>query len=481
MRAEERDEDPPPAADPAAGGQYELVVFSGDEVRTLALPKEGAVTIGRGEGSAVRLDDPSVSRNHAVLHVGPKLVIQDLGSANGTMVRDRAGTGASGETLNVRHLSRREADLAVGDIILLGTASVIVRHKPAAVLPDLASEAPGVIVREPAMRAIYDQAARFARGQISILLLGETGVGKEVLARAIHAHSPRAKGPFLGINCAAVTESLIESELFGFEKGAFTGAVQARAGLFEAANGGTVFLDEVGELSAGMQAKLLRVLEERVVTRVGSTKTRPIDVRFVAATNRDIEAESATGGFRKDLFFRLNGISLLIPPLRERPQEIELFARMFLAAACREVERAAPPALSAPALAVLREHQWPGNVRELRNAIDRAVVICLGDAILPEHLPPSLLKAVESRRAAAAQAQAAPSAAVAPVPPAGSGTLQSEIDAFEKGRIIDTLERCGGNQSRAARMLGISRGTLIARLDAFGIARPRKGERSAED
>jgi DNA-binding NtrC family response regulator len=277
-----------------------------------------------------------------------------------------------------------------------------------------------------------------------------------------------------------VTESLIESELFGFEKGAFTGAVQARAGLFEAANGGTVFLDEVGELSPGMQAKLLRVLEERVVTRVGSTKTRPIDVRFVAATNRDIEADSATGGFRKDLFFRLNGISLLIPPLRERPQEIELFARMFLGAACREVERATPPALSAPALALLREHQWPGNVRELRNAIDRAVVICLGDAILPEHLPPSLLKAVESRRAAA-QAQAAPSPAAAPVPPGAAGTLQSEIDAFEKARIIDTLERCGGNQSRAARILGISRGTLIARLDAFAIARPRKGERASED
>jgi DNA-binding NtrC family response regulator len=267
-----------------------------------------------------------------------------------------------------------------------------------------------------------------------------------------------------------MSESLIESELFGYEKGAFTGALQARPGLFESANGGTVFLDEVGELSPGTQAKLLRVLEERVVTRVGSNRPRPIDVRFVAATNRDIEAESTAGRFRQDLFFRLNGISLLIPPLRERPQEIELFARAFLAAACREVERTAPPVLSAAALALLQEHAWPGNVRELRNAIERAVVLCLGEAIVPEHLPPSLLKAAESRRA---ETPAAPDGA--------SSTLRSEIDALEKAKILETLERCGGNQSRAARMLGISRGTLLSRLDVFGIARPRKGERSTEE
>jgi DNA-binding NtrC family response regulator len=459
---------------------YELVVFSGDEVRTLALPDEGAVTIGRGETSAVRLDDPSVSRNHAVLHVGPKLVIQDLGSANGTMVRDKAGPGAAGETLNVRHLIRREADLAVGDIIVLGTASVIVRHKPSAIVPDLTDETPGVIVRDPALRVVYEQASRAARTQMCVLILGETGVGKEVLARAIHAHSPRSKGPFLGINCAAMTESLIESELFGYEKGAFTGALQARPGLFESANGGTVFLDEVGELSPGTQAKLLRVLEERAITRVGSNRPRPIDVRFVAVTNRDIEAESTAGRFRQDLFFRLNGISLLIPPLRERPEEIEPFALMFLAAACSEFERTEPPLLSAAALAVLRDHQWPGNVRELRNAIERAVVLCPGHVILPEHLPPSLLKAAESRRAETRAVQTIASAA-SRVPDRSSSTLRSEIDALEKEKILQTLERCSGNQSRAARMLGISRGTLLSRLDVFGIARPRKGERSTDE
>jgi two-component system, NtrC family, response regulator AtoC len=460
---------------------YELVVFSGDEVRTFALPKEGAVTIGRGEGSAVRIDDPSVSRNHAILHVGPKLAIQDLGSANGTMVRDRAGAGSPAETLNVRQLLGRQADLAVGDSILFGTASVVVRHKPAIEIPDLTSEKPGVIVRDPAMRLIYEQAARAARSPINVLVLGETGVGKEVLAKAIHAHSQRSKGPFLGVNCAAMSESLQESELFGYEKGAFTGAQQGRAGLFEAAAGGTVFLDEVGELSAGTQAKLLRVLEEREVTRLGSNRPRPIDVRIVAATNRDVESESGAGRFRQDLFFRLNGISLLIPPLRDRPQEIEAFARMFLAAACREIERTDAPRLSSAAMEILREHLWPGNVRELRNAVDRAVVLCIGETILPEHLPPSLIKAVESRRTPTPPPAGPTAAPISPpTPPSGAPALQSEINRLEKARILEALERSAGNQTSAARVLGISRGTLIARLKAFGVPRPRKRDDSPE-
>jgi DNA-binding NtrC family response regulator len=447
----------------------ELVIFSGDDVRSFALPASGTVTIGRGEGSALRIDDPSVSRNHAVLRVGDTLAVEDLGSANGTMVRSRANPGSSAsETLNVRVLIKHAATLSVGDSLLFGTTGVVVRHKPTNEVPDLTGANPGVVIREPAMRAIYEQAALAARSPLNVLVLGETGVGKEVLAHAIHAHSRRAAGPFLGFNCAALTDSLQESELFGYERGAFTGAQQARAGLFEAANGGTVFLDEVGELALGTQAKLLRVLEQRTVMRLGSTRERPIDVRFVAATNRDLEAESAAGRFRQDLFFRLNGVSLLIPPLRERPQEIDAFSQLFLAAAAREIDRELPPKLSAAAREILRRHRWPGNVRELRNAIGRAVVLCLGDTVLPEHLPPSLLKAVEAQ-----QAPAAPP--VAPAPRVNDGaTLQSDVDALEKAKILDALERCGGNQTRTAQMLGISRGTLIARLDAFGITRPRK-------
>jgi DNA-binding NtrC family response regulator len=455
-------------------GDLELLIFSGDDVRSFALPRTGTVTIGRGDQSALRLDDPSVSRHHAVLRLGDTPVVEDLGSANGTLVRSKASANtAASETLNVRHLLKREATLAIGDSILIGTTSIVLRHKSATDVLDLTPGSP-IIVRDSAMRAVYDQAALAARSPINVLILGETGVGKEVLAHAIHASSKRATGPFLSVNCATLTESLQESELFGYEKGAFTGAHQARAGLFEAASGGTVFLDEVGELAPGTQAKLLRVLEQRTVTRLGSNRERPVDVRFVAATNRELEAESEAGRFRQDLFFRLNGISLLIPPLRERPDEIEAFARLFLATASREIERPEPPTLAPAVLEILRQHRWPGNVRELRNAIGRAVVLCLGDVVLPEHLPPSLLKAAEARRREAAPPP--PVAAVSPPPKSESAapTLQSELDGLEKARILDALNRCGGNQSRAARMLGMARTTLVARLDIFGVARPKK-------
>jgi DNA-binding NtrC family response regulator len=449
----------------------ELVIFAADDVRTFALPPEGAISIGRGEANTIRIDDPAVSRNHAVLHVGAGLKVQDLGSANGTVVRGRSGAVApSGETLNVRQLFQREAGFAVGDSLLFGTTCVVVRHRPRAEIPGpIAAQPGGAIVRDAAMRVLYEQVALVARATINVLILGETGVGKEVLAHAVHAQSRRAGGPFLGINCATLTESLQESELFGFEKGAFTGAHQARAGLFESAHGGTVFLDEVGELSAGAQAKLLRVLEQRTVMRLGSTRERPVDVRFVAATNRDLETESVAGKFRSDLFFRLNGVSLHVPPLRERPDEIEPLARMFLTAAAREIERDEPPVLSTAALDVLRAHRWPGNVRELRNAIDRAVVLSPGEVIAPEHLPPSLLRAVEAQRAA--------------VPaPAGDGWAAGDAaETPEKQRILEALERTAGSQTRAARLLGISRGTLISRLNKHGVARPRKRDDLQEE
>jgi DNA-binding NtrC family response regulator len=462
--------------------RLQLLIFSGEEVRTLDLPEVGTMSIGRGDGSAVRIDDLSVSRNHAVLHVGPKLTIEDLGSANGTMVRDGAGQAGGGETLNVRHLVGRKAELLVGDTMLFGTVGVVVRHAPPADVPDLAPPADGVSARDPAMRLVHQQAARAAPTPISVLILGETGVGKEVMARAIHAHSPRAKGPFMGVNCAALSDSLLESELFGHEKGAFTGALQARAGLFEAAGGGTVFLDEVGELSPGTQAKLLRVLEERVVTRLGSNLPRRIDVRIVSATNRDPEAEIGTGRFRSDLYFRLNGLSLSIPPLRERKGEIEDLARQFLSSACRLIERADTLRISPEVLVLLRAYRWPGNVRELRNVIERAAVLCPGDVILPEHLPPALTKLGERDRAPAGPIATFPalgSAGPAPsaLKPSGeSDGLPTEIKAVERARIVEALERCAGNQTKAARMLGVSRGTLIARIAEFGLPRPSKGD-----
>ncbi len=450
---------------------FELVVFSGEEIRTFLLPRSGEVTIGRDEASTVRIDDPSVSRQHAVLHVGERLEIEDLGGANGTFMRAKAQPGAGNATLNVRQLLGKKAELSVGDCLLFGTARVVLRRERRVELPDLDSaelpetDVSGVVLRDPAMRALYTQAARAARSNISILLLGETGVGKEVLARAIHAHSPRSKGPFIAINCAAIAESLLESELFGSEKGAFTGSTSARAGLFEAAEGGTVFLDEIGELPLPVQAKLLRVLEERAVTRLGSTRPRPIDVRFVAATNRDPEIDVRQGRFRQDLYYRLNGISFVIPPLRDRPQEIELLAKLFLTAACRGIDRAEGLEISAEARDLLRRHTWPGNVRELRNVVERAAVLCVGAAVLPEHLPPSLLGAVRAR------------GTQRPGPIAGPGEpgdLQAEMKSIERSRIVEALERCHGNQSEAARQLGMPRRTLVSRLGEFGISRPRK-------
>ena len=467
----------------APGSTYQLVVFSGEDIRTFDLPAAGTVTIGRDERNTVCIDDPSVSRQHAVLRIGATLEIEDLGGPNGVFVREKASPGAGNGTLNIRRLFGRRSDLAIGNRILLGTASVVVRRATPVELPDLALATTGiagagVVVRDPSMQALYAQAARAARAQISVLLLGETGVGKEVLARSIHAYSPRSKGPFMGINCAGLPESLLESELYGNEKGAFTGAVQARAGLFEAANGGTVFLDEVGELPLATQAKLLRVLEERAVTRLGTSRLRPIDVRFLAATNRDLETDSAAGRFRQDLYFRLAGISLMIPPLRERPAEVDTLVKTFITAACRQLDRALPLTVSSQAFALLRAYPWPGNVRELRNVIDRAVVLCAGDVILPEHLPPSVLKSSPS-----------PSSSRAPVagldPPSqpvssdeatqeSDRHLPGQIKTLERDRIAAALDRCAGNQSEAAKLLGISRGTLVARIQEFGLPRPRK-------
>jgi two-component system response regulator AtoC len=479
-----------PSVVPSPPGALELAVFTGDAVTVHRLPASGQVSIGRSSGNDVCIDHPSVSRRHTILHLDPPLRLEDLGSANGTFVRDRRPPTETGRTHNLRHISAQTVEIALGESINLGVAMIVVRRAlPVSVTSDddPIPAPPGslpLVVQDPAMLALYGQAYRAAQAEISVVILGETGTGKEVLAQAIHRRSPRARGPFMGLNCAALSESLLESELFGHEKGAFTGAVQARPGLFEAAEGGTVFLDEVGELPQSVQVKLLRVIEQREVLRVGARAARAIDVRFLAATNRDLEAEVARGAFREDLFFRLNGITLVLPPLRERVAEIAPLAQAFLARASRQVDTPAISSLSAETRVFLERYRWPGNIRELRNVIERAVVLCDGPRLLPEHLPAKLKENAPREPEATPRASDAgrapsngPPTLSAPTPEAGEAPMEKlrvKKGPVERQMIIEALERCQGNQTQAAELLGISRRTLIVRIEEYDLPRPRK-------
>ncbi|MFO0586158.1 MAG: sigma 54-interacting transcriptional regulator [Polyangiaceae bacterium] len=667
-------------ADHVRTSRLRLLVVGDGVYATYPLPEQGDLVIGRSNKADICIDDPAISRRHAVLHVHtppvpanprdsasfePELHIEDLGSSNGVRVREK------------KLGPRQTVDVGVGDTIELGSTALIVQRSPAAsrlrrlwshgafearledecaraersglpfsvirvhvegtlppvavqetlgtelrsidviatygpneyeallidAAPDKADEmasrvtsgltrlgasalvgvatypkdgrtpeeliakacaavrdieeaaGPPVVVPDGTMQKLYKLVKRIAASPISVLLLGETGVGKEVMAETIHRDSPRAGKPLLRLNCAALSEQLLESELFGHERGAFTGAVVAKPGLLETAHGGTVFLDELGEMPLSTQAKLLRVLEDRQVQRVGSLKPKPIDVRFVAATNRDLEAEIGAGRFRSDLYFRLNGIAVTIPPLRERVDEIEGLASAFIVHACQKAQRDDVPLLSQQALSLLQAYSWPGNIRELRNVMERAVLLSTEGVILPEHLPvdkmgatvaapagpwgPSPYEAIHFVPRPPPSAPRAPFAATVPPPPAApssfppprpapsyatplpvSGppasapsmssprapafpppplvpprpgppssapppafheedarllprTLRGR-DEGERERILWALEKCAGNQTKAARLLGISRRTLVGRLEEYNLPRPRK-------
>ncbi|MBK7861294.1 MAG: sigma 54-interacting transcriptional regulator [Archangiaceae bacterium] len=346
---------------------------------------------------------------------------------------------------------------------------------------------------------------RLALSELPVLILGETGSGKEVMASRIHQLSRRRAHPYVKFNCAAFTESLFESELFGHERGAFTGASGTKPGLLEAANGGTVFLDEVGEMPLAMQAKLLRALEQREVLRVGAVKPTPIDVRFVAATNRDLQAEVARGSFRPDLYFRLEGATVILPALRERLAEFPQLVRQLLTVVARRSKLARVPEVTPGAMELLMKYRWPGNVRELQNVLERASLMSDGGLIDRNHLP---LEKLTSRfaeydprrfRAAAHPAPAPaiepPAPAPAPAPPSPpafeppapdrrgrrglglllEGTERQQLAEQERQVIEQALLQCGGNQTQAARRLGISRQTLIKRIERYGLTRPRGG------
>jgi two-component system response regulator AtoC len=568
----------------AAGGEgLHVLVISPEIFTALPLPESGSLLVGRSPKSDILVEDPLASRQHARLHLGPTLAVEDLDSANGTRVRDalidpsKSVTIAAGEAVGIgstvlivqrsrwspgprrlwshAHFENRlkdecvraqgtggrfallrlhlepsvswtkvfpilarniqpphlfatygpneyealllDSDVAAAERLvevlwaelrhshfparigvawyprdgrtadaLLARANMQLKPSPAKVTM------PGPQLPSAAMQRVYDVATRAAASNINILLLGETGVGKEVMAQMIHRLSPRAGKPIVSLNCAGLTESLIETELFGHERGAFTGATQSRPGLLETADGGTVFLDEIGEMPLKVQATLLRVIETREVLPVGGRRQRAIDVRFIAATNRDLEAESARGNFRQDLFFRLNGISLSIPPLRERRSEIAELARIFVAQACQEGGRA-PLGIASEARAALEAYSWPGNIRELKNVMERAVVLCDGAEIGLGQLPMEKMGGPED-----------PTGEVHTDGRPADGDLtggKADLRAVERQRIIDALAACAGNQSRAAKMLGIPRRTFISKLDLYDIPRPQKNKGGRDD
>ncbi|MCR4414141.1 MAG: sigma-54 dependent transcriptional regulator [Thermoguttaceae bacterium] len=301
---------------------------------------------------------------------------------------------------------------------------------------------PGFVCHSAAMRHVVETAAVVAQSNAPVLILGPSGSGKEMIAQLIHLWSPRAGGPLVAANCAGLPESLIESELFGHTKGAFTGAGQARQGVFRAAHGGTLFLDEIGEMPLPIQPKLLRALESGEITPVGSDTPVTVDARLVAATNRDLAEAVAQGRFREDLYYRINVVELAVPPLCERIDDVLPLAQRFASEFAGSPVRISPQAVEC-----LLAYPWPGNVRELRNAIQRACLLCRGDVILPEHLPPRIA-------APGAQAAAAPASA-------------GRLSQVEQATILATLAECHGNRTHAAKKLGISRRALIYKLRAM--------------
>jgi two-component system, NtrC family, response regulator AtoC len=436
-----------------------LVISSASGVHAMPMPLERRMTIGRMPSSDIVIEDDSVSREHAVLHnVDGQLSIEDLGSRNKTRVVGRSIQ--PGERIA----------LSPGAVVEIGTATMFIQvGRPPGVsrkrLPATDVQGAtrhGAIVADPTMLRLYALVDVIAPSTLNVLVFGETGTGKELFAEAIHRGSVRKDASLLKVNCAVLAGPLLESALFGHEKGAFTGATATKPGLFEAADGGTVFLDEIGELPLDTQAKLLRVIEYGEVYRLGSVQPRKVDVRFIGATHRELPYAITQGTFRSDLYFRLNGFSVTLPPLRQRKAEIPLLAAHF-------IERAAQGrrySLTPNALAALTSHLWPGNLRELKNVVERACVMA----------GPSEWIDVQHLGLAPATPLSNTSDFSIARPPRGKppGEDPSARAHWEKQQIIGALERTGGNQTEAAKLLGIALRTLINRLDAYGIPRPRK-------
>jgi two-component system response regulator HydG len=323
------------------------------------------------------------------------------------------------------------------------------------------SDPAGLVGSSEPMRRLLEQIRKIAATEATVLVLGESGTGKELVARALHAQGARRDGPFVSVSCAAIPEGLLESELFGHERGAFTGAIRRKLGRFELAHGGTLFLDEVGEIPPAIQVKLLRVLQERRFERVGGEETLDVDVRVVSATNRELKAMVAAGTFREDLYYRLAVVPLTLPPLRERPGDVDELARFFIGKLGPRVGRRIT-GFDPDSLALLRRHRWPGNVRELENVVEQALVFAEGELIRPEDLPDGLRLL-----------PAPPPVAL----PSGDRNLTDLLEEFERQLILAAWEKARGVKAETARLLGIKPSALYYKLEKYGIAQPDDADR----
>jgi DNA-binding NtrC family response regulator len=425
------------------------VVFDRDTSWRFPLPRDGEIVLGRADGVGLQLLGAAVSRQHARLTVSAGVAtIADLGSHNGVSI--------NGDRIAAPHVLKPSDMISIGEATLLyhGPAEPTAADPGGEVRRVTIGEAT-VIIADPAMLRLYALLERLAGTELPIVIAGETGAGKELAAASVHHWSPRADKPFVALNCATVPENLAESELFGHEKGSFSGAAAVKVGLLEAAAGGTVFLDEIGELSLAVQAKLLRVLETQKVMRLGAVRERDIDMRIVAASNRDLETEVRAGRFREDLFYRLCGATVWLPPLRDRPRELPLLAQAFLDGAARAAGRG-PMTISPDAHAILAAHRWPGNIRELRNTMAYLAAAVTESRVEARHLPAQLNR---------------PAAPAAAAPAATFRSLDDELQALERQRMEAALAECKGNQTRAAALIGMPRRTFVHKLKQYGIGK----------
>jgi DNA-binding NtrC family response regulator len=463
-----------------------LLVFSGGTSWMYRLPLSGTVVIGRSETADLRIDERSISRQHARLVLdGDAATITDLGSHNGTYVNKVRITGSQllqpndviriHKAILVFHATSLtdsptageppegyDPDPETSDAAIAGAAQLSGLERPCRILTVGAQRA---IVADPIVVQLYALIDRLAPVGLPVLITGETGCGKELVATAIHTLSQRGARPLISLNCAALHDSLVEGELFGYERGAFLGASGSKPGLIESASGSTLFLDEVGELAPAIQAKLLRVLESNRVTRVGDVREREVDVRFVAATNRDLEADVAAGRFRRDLFFRLSAATLHMPPLRQRLLELPLLAVAFLEEACRLHGRSVMR-ISDGAMAVLLGHPWPGNIRELKNLMQYVAAAVTSEVLLAEHISERLGRLRPVLPPAVDLATPEDSPRFRPI--------ADELRELEITRIRQALEATGGNQTRAAGLLAMPVRTFFEKAKQYGLTPKKK-------